>query len=436
MPRVLHSVAVLSAAALAMAAIAQPMVPNAPAKTPAAPPINPAAPSAPVMPKPAMPTSMPATIPTSGGATDPNAPPNPPIHPEAAALKFERVWYDFGKIPDTESVNCKFKFTNGSPDRTITIANIQTSCGCTTPGLVKKVYAPGESGEIDITFNPTGKHGLERKTISVYSDDKHGGEKLDLLIVSNIQQRVIIEPQSLFMGELPLRYTGSPTQELSITGRAKDFAITEISNSNAKYTVEKIGEDQVDMDGEKFNRYKYKVVLAPNLSFGLYQTNITMKTNDPVRPQVIVMATATVVGKIALNLDRIPIQYRQAGDSFAIDLYMNSRENPPKNFEILSVEATKPSDMVVVTDVLPQVVGTKNAYRIKIAGNVGASPVSGSIKIRTNVPDQEIIELPFVPMQIGQPKPMAQGAKPIEMTAEQAAKNGTPAKPAAPAAGH
>lgn len=102
---------------------------------------------------------------------------------KCALLCFITVYYTFafGELiwekqeievrPSTlvEKVNAKFYFTNiGS--QTITISNIQTSCGCTTASLEKKNYKPGESGFIAAEFEIGSRIGFQQKHILVATD--------------------------------------------------------------------------------------------------------------------------------------------------------------------------------------------------------------------------------------------------------------------------
>ena len=49
--------------------------------------------------------------------------------------------------------------------------SITTSCGCTTASLDKKVYQPGEAGEIVAVYKFPFQHGALRKLVTVVTDD-------------------------------------------------------------------------------------------------------------------------------------------------------------------------------------------------------------------------------------------------------------------------
>jgi len=72
------------------------------------------------------------------------------------------------KATDTQ-VAGEFRFKNES-NKSITIKETKSSCGCTTAKLEKKTYAPGETGKILARFDIGGRTGPQHKTITVTTD--------------------------------------------------------------------------------------------------------------------------------------------------------------------------------------------------------------------------------------------------------------------------
>ena len=87
----------------------------------------------------------------------------------APQITFEHLVYDFGKIKQGEKVEHVFKFTNtGKSD--LIISNAQASCGCTVPTWPKHPIKPGETGEIPVIFDSSGKENQVDKTITITSN--------------------------------------------------------------------------------------------------------------------------------------------------------------------------------------------------------------------------------------------------------------------------
>lgn len=90
-------------------------------------------------------------------------------NPNQASFKFESEEYDFGTITQGESVTYEFKFTNTGNEPLI-ISKAEGSCGCTVPTYPKEPIMKNQSGFIKVTFNSTGKSGVQDKTVTLTSN--------------------------------------------------------------------------------------------------------------------------------------------------------------------------------------------------------------------------------------------------------------------------
>src|SRR5690554_2333028 len=78
--------------------------------------------------------------------------------------------YDFGDIRQGEKVEHTFVFTNTGNEPLI-ITNVQVTCGCTTPkGFPRDPIPPGQTGEISISFNSTGRVGKQYKPVTLVTN--------------------------------------------------------------------------------------------------------------------------------------------------------------------------------------------------------------------------------------------------------------------------
>ncbi|MCF8257440.1 MAG: DUF1573 domain-containing protein [Flavobacteriales bacterium] len=88
-------------------------------------------------------------------------------------MTFEKDVHDFGTIIQGEKVSYSFKFTNtGGSDLLITDA--KGSCGCTVPEWPKTPIKPGETGNIDVVFDSTGKNGQQNKKVTITANTVPG----------------------------------------------------------------------------------------------------------------------------------------------------------------------------------------------------------------------------------------------------------------------
>lgn len=86
---------------------------------------------------------------------------------QEAEITFEKTSHDFGTFPESQKVTYAFKFTN-TGDKLLVIHQAMASCGCTVPTYPKEPIQPGDSGEIVVSYNGSGKFpGHFRKAITI-----------------------------------------------------------------------------------------------------------------------------------------------------------------------------------------------------------------------------------------------------------------------------
>ena len=95
-----------------------------------------------------------------------------------AEITFDRIFHDFGNVNEGEIAKTVFTFTNTS-ENDLYIVDARGSCGCTVPKYPKNVaIKPGETGEIEVNFDTTGRPNLQQKMVKVSANTSTGGEML------------------------------------------------------------------------------------------------------------------------------------------------------------------------------------------------------------------------------------------------------------------
>ena len=90
---------------------------------------------------------------------------------QKSEIVFETPEFNFGDIQENKGkVSHKFSFTNNSKE-SIRILTVKPSCGCTTPNWSKDEIKPGKKGFIIAEYNPKGRPGVFRKSLSVITND-------------------------------------------------------------------------------------------------------------------------------------------------------------------------------------------------------------------------------------------------------------------------
>lgn len=138
-----------------------------------------------------------------------------------------------------------FKNTGLAPVR---IIRMESSCGCTVAKIKKDVITPGEEGEISGTFNPIGRMGLQKQSITVITD--HPKQEsillaLDILIAKTLS----IKPYALIWTkdqlaetktvQIQMQVKGTEGESLKIENRLDDFetSLVNLAPDQGKYEL-------------------------------------------------------------------------------------------------------------------------------------------------------------------------------------------------------
>lgn len=82
------------------------------------------------------------------------------------SITFDKKEHDFGTIKQGDQVECTFKVTNSGSEPLI-LEEAHGSCGCTVPEYPKDPIPAGESRDIKVKFNSSGKKGQQAKTVTI-----------------------------------------------------------------------------------------------------------------------------------------------------------------------------------------------------------------------------------------------------------------------------
>jgi len=352
-----------------------------------------------------------------------------------AGLKFDNSFPDLGKISDDARVPYKFGFTNSS-DKTITISNVTPGCGCTATNFqtMKKTYNPGEKGELEITFDPASKRGIETKHVTVDTDFA-AAPRVELNFKVEILPRVTIEPPAITMVEVR---KGTPAEQIVyVTGREKNFDVTGFTMADPDFIVTRLEKQEMKDGDDTLTRIGFKVVASDKImptGFNRKSAILNLTTNDPKKSLLPVGVSINVVGAARVLPDRIPLRMTSVGEAWSREVRIEHRDG--QSFEVTGIESDAPQDMRVIFDVEPNPKGMPVGYKIKVAGvapgTVGA--VNCNIIVRTNVPDQEAIMIPIMGMLLAPSAVMPQGASAQPVNLNRVNPQVNPAAPASAAA--
>ncbi|MEM6884626.1 MAG: DUF1573 domain-containing protein [Verrucomicrobiota bacterium] len=184
-----------------------------------------------------------------------------------AQLVWEQKHLSFKAKVDEPTLAGVYRFTNRG-DYPVTIGEIKSSCGCTTTELSKRDYAPGETGEIKAVFTVGNLSGLQRKEITVHTDDPRAG-KVNLKLEVDIPGLLQITPRFVFWK------TGKSSRERKVmidVTHDQPIHITEVTSTSSRITAE-----LKTIEAGK----KYEVWVKPENVDSLGKATISIKTDYP-----------------------------------------------------------------------------------------------------------------------------------------------------------
>ena len=105
---------------------------------------------------------------------------------ELPVMTFAESEFDFGEIEGGTAVEHIFKFTN-TGNAPLVIVDAKSSCGCTVPEYTKAPVAAGETGELLVKFNGSGKNQVS-KTVTITANTAKGKETLVIKAFVNAKE--------------------------------------------------------------------------------------------------------------------------------------------------------------------------------------------------------------------------------------------------------
>lgn len=337
-----------------------------------------------------------ACLAAGAGTASAQLPPPPPEMPRPVGglgmLKFEVLDFDFGNIWDHEKATHAFKFYNTGTER-LTILDIRSTCGCTVPELDKKVYEPGESGEMLVIFNPENRVGHQEKSITVTTDSRTT-PSVRLSLRSHVTKVLHIDPP---MANLARIYKNEEKGlKVQIVGTTPDFEAwpEEDQPESGPFRVELVTHEEVEVDGQTRRVSWLRVWVEPGLSVGRHTGELAVRTNDSRRPAVALRATVTVIGDLQGRPPRFALGRLDPEQEYQSTARVVHRLAEP--FRILRIETTGDIGQVKAS-FAPATEGKLDAYDITITGLAPGNNerILGQIIIHTDMPAEPVFELPI-----------------------------------------
>jgi hypothetical protein len=216
-----------------------------------------------------------------------------------AALKFEETRADAGAVRTGPVLSHRFAFANrGSVP--VEIVEIRASCGCLTPRLARRIYQPGERGELLLEINTLSQApGPHTWRADVRCRCRDAVEETALLLSGNLITEVKVEPAAM-----DLFVDRALSEEIVVT----DLRVPGLTVTGAAGTAPglraRAGVRYQDAAGHWACRITVEV--ADDYPEGRHEENLSVYTDDPLYRELRV--PVTVVKHLRQRLSATPAE--------------------------------------------------------------------------------------------------------------------------------
>jgi len=301
----------------------------------------------------------------------------------------ERI-HDLGRMREGESGEVSFVLRNNG-DAPLRIIEVQTSCGCTVPRPLRegeKTLDPGEKVEIQAVFNSKGRLGLQRKTITIITNDPVE-PRIHLTVAAEVVALIEVLVDGRSLQPIPLgKFSAGEAIDKNIEvlptepGQQLEITSLNVRSDSLAHELEPLAKD--DRRG-----YRLKLAVVPDAVPGYLQADLDVigRVGEELSH-----VTLKMNGEVAGELAFTPVQIRQTspmtlGSGLAP---VRVRSEIDKPFEILNVDAG-PNLQVTVTD---EGGGKSYAINLAVSASAATGPFAASLDIYTTSVYQPLIQIP------------------------------------------
>jgi len=274
----------------------------------------------------------------------------------APKLACDEPEYQFGELDSSETVKHNFVIRNEG-DEPLRIIRVRPDCGCTLVKLKDKTLAPGEQTTLSARLSLKGRHGKQRKRITLETNDP-SQTRFVLYMTGHAVARLEVRPARLYWGNI--RQDAAVEKTVDIVFRSKDaFHVKDVKSPSPAFTV-----TTENIDTGK--SYKVRIALVPPLPLGRFQFPVIIKTDHPRYPEI-----------------KVPMQGRVVGDIFTIpaEIVLEPDTNQPVS-RLLIVSSSLKKDFRVLQVIPP-------ASNIQV--NIGSTVLSRHrIQLKNIIPSQDM----------------------------------------------
>lgn len=294
-------------------------------------------------------------------------------------LAFDKQHHDFGKVSVERKVAYRFKATNRG-QAPLQIKQIIPSCGCTYTVMGQWYLKPGESTELEGTFNPAGMRGVVRKSLQVVSDDPVNPVQ-NLTFEAEVVQDIMPSTTVLFFDEVPRTGTRAATVRLE-SGNGEPVHVVDAKAAGAPYLAASTRADglaavvEVTFDARK---------VTGSRSYGT--DTLSVRTSSAKQGVIPIQVQWQLRSSIAASPAHVA-WVEAAGQDLRKPLVLKQVDGKP--FRVLSAKATNP---LIRVEGLGQAAAKEQSLVVVLGKEAKAGRYAERLTLTLDDPEQPELEL-------------------------------------------
>ena len=211
--------------------------------------------------------------------------------------------FEFGVMSRNERRSHTYSVVNKGNDA-LHISFIDKSCQCTDVTISRSVVPPGETTEIELSWQPSSFNPVFEQTARFKTNDP-GRIELDLTVKGRVLQILQIEPRSVSFDNVSRNQAREAGFRL-FSYRDDDLEIADtewLHPESAEFfrvDVQPLDKDTIDAEPGAVAGYDVKVQLTPGLPVGKFQQRLRLHLNYPDLGVREVPILGSIVGDISV----------------------------------------------------------------------------------------------------------------------------------------
>jgi hypothetical protein len=283
---------------------------------------------------------------------------------EWARKMFDTLQHDFQTVARGAHAEYDFRLRNLYKED-IHIASVRSSCGCTTPTILKHTLKSWEYGAIRCKFNTRSFLGRKSATITVVIDQPFPAE-VQLTVDGFIRQDVVLYPGSVNFGELDAGSSSEQRIKVSYAGRG-DWNINEVKVPRDYYEVTFRELTRTDSRVD----YEMLVRITGDAPPGFLNDQMVIVSNDRALAEFPFMIKGRVLPSITVSPSALSLGVLRPGQRVTKQLVVRSK----REFEVTDVHC----DGDCLSFKSPE--GKKKLHFIPVTFTAGDEPGNLAMKI-------------------------------------------------------